>query len=43
MLRDGRRFDHVTIVGGIITEIGGNKDIPFTEDQIAEIHVTHGK
>jgi hypothetical protein len=43
VLRDGRRFDRVMIVGGIITEIAGSKDIPFAEDEIVEIRVTHGK
>jgi hypothetical protein len=41
LLRDGRRFDRVTIVGGMITNIAGNKDIPFQEEEIAEIKVTH--
>jgi hypothetical protein len=42
VLRDGRQFDHVMIVGGIITEIAGSKEIPFAEDQIVEIRVNHG-
>lgn len=42
-LRDGRRFDRVTIVGGMITNIGGNKEIPFREEEIADIKVTHEK
>ena len=42
VLKDGKRFERVTIVGGIITEIAGKKDIPFCEDEIAEILVTHG-
>jgi hypothetical protein len=43
ILRDGRQFRRVMIVGGIITEIDGKKDIPFADDQIADIRVTHGK
>lgn len=43
ILRDGRRFERVMIVGGIVTEIAGKKDIPFADDQIADIRVTHGK
>ena len=43
VLRDGTRFDHVMIVGGVVTEIAGIKEIPFTEAEIVEIHVTHGK
>jgi hypothetical protein len=38
-LKDGRKFERVTIVGGIIADVDGNKEIPFTEDQIADIHV----
>ena len=43
MLRDGRRFPNVTIAGGIVTEVAGHKDIPFRDDEIADIVVTHGK
>jgi hypothetical protein len=42
-LRDGKRFDQVTIVGDIISEINGNKEILFIEDEITDIKVTHGK
>lgn len=42
-LRDGRRYDNATIVGGIIADIAGDKNIPFTEDDIQDIRVTHGK
>ncbi len=43
VLKDGKRFDQVAVVEGRITEMRGRKDIPFTEDQIAEIVVTHDK
>jgi hypothetical protein len=43
LLKDGRRFDQVAVVEGHITEIRGRKDIPFTEDQIAQIVLTHDK
>jgi hypothetical protein len=43
ILRDGRRYPNVTIVGGIITQIAGQAEIPFKEDEIADIQVTHGK
>jgi hypothetical protein len=43
ILKDGVRFDQVAVVEGRITEIRGRKDIPFTEDQIAEIILTHHK
>jgi hypothetical protein len=42
-LKDGRRFDHVLIVEGCITRIKGLERIPFTEDQIGKIVVTHDK
>ena len=42
-LIDGRRFDHVTIVGGYITKIGSSTDIPFDEAEIEKIVVDHGR
>jgi hypothetical protein len=42
-LKDGRRFDHVVIVGGQVTRIGETKEIPFTEEDIDRIVVNHGK
>lgn len=38
-LRDGRRFDRVTIVGGIIADIDGKAEIPFTEEDVVDIRV----
>lgn len=43
MLRDGRHVERVVIVGGTVTEVAGDKVVPFTEDQIVDIRVTHGK
>ena len=43
LLRDGTLIDRVMIVGGIVTEVAGNKDIPFAEDELVEIRVTHVK
>jgi hypothetical protein len=43
ILKSGRKFDQVAVVGGRITEIRRRKDIPFTEDQIAQILLTHDK
>lgn len=43
VLKDGKRFEQVAVVEGRITEIRGRKDIPFIEDEIAEIVVTHDK
>ena len=42
-LHDGRRFDHVTITQGVITQVGGKKEIPFKEEDIADIRVTHSR
>lgn len=42
-LKDGKRFDHVVIVGGFITTIDESNDIPFTEEDIDKIVVNHGK
>ncbi len=43
ILKDGNRFDQVAVVEGRIAQIRGRKDIPFTEDEIAEIVLTHDK
>ena len=43
VLKNGRRFDQVVIVEGLITKIRGRQGIPFTEDEIAEIILTHDK
>jgi hypothetical protein len=43
VLKDGRRFDQVAVVEGRIAKVRGHKDIPFTEDQLAQIIVTHEK
>jgi hypothetical protein len=43
VLKDGHRFDQVAVVDGRITEIRGRTDIPFTDDQIAQVLVTHEK
>jgi len=43
LLKDGRRFDRALIVGGHITKIGDSADIPFGEEEIANIVVNHGK
>ena len=42
-LLDGREFDNVIIVGGIITSVGGSEKIPFTEGEINDIQVTGRK
>jgi len=42
-LKDGRRFDGVAVTGGIIASIDGNKEIPFSDGDIAAITVTHDR
>jgi hypothetical protein len=37
LLKDGRRFERVMIVGGMITSINGNPDVPFAESEIEDI------
>ena len=43
ILKDGRQFHQVVIVEGNITRIKGMKDIPFSEEEIEDIVVTHDK
>ena len=43
VLKDGSRFDQAVVIEGQITEIRGYDDVPFCEDQIAEIILTHEK
>ena len=43
ILKDGQRFDQVVIVDGNITQIRGIEGIPFSEEQIEQIIVTHDK
>ena len=43
LLRDGTQIENVIIVGGVVTDVAGKKDIPFSEEQIIDIKVTHGK
>lgn len=43
VLKDGKKIDQVAVVEGKITEIRGREDIPFTEDQIDQIILTHDK
>lgn len=43
LLKDGRQFDRVVIVGRNITQIKDVEGIPFTEKEIEKIIVTHDK
>ena len=40
-LKDGRQFAGVTVVGGVINRVEGAQSIPFAEDDIEHIVVTH--
>jgi hypothetical protein len=42
-LNDGRQFDQAMIVSGLLSRIRGLPDVPFSEDDIAEIVATHDK
>lgn len=43
LLKDGRRFDRVVVNSGYITQIKNVAGIPFTEDDIQKMIVTHDK
>ena len=43
ILKDGRRFDQVVAIQGAIAEVRGRDDIPFREEDISELIVTHDK
>jgi hypothetical protein len=43
ILKNGMRYDQVVIESGVITQIRGLKEIPFREEDIAKILVTHEK
>ena len=41
LLKNGRRYERVLVVDGVISSIEGNRTIPFSEDEIENIVVTH--
>ena len=43
ILRDGRHFEQVLIVDGLITQVHGRDEIPFDEAEVAEIVVMKDK
>jgi hypothetical protein len=43
VLNDGRVFEQVVIDSGHLTRIRGIHDVPFKEEDIAEITATHAK
>ena len=42
-LKDGRRIENVTIVGGYVSDLPDSTGRDFCSDDIEEIVVTHGK
>jgi hypothetical protein len=40
-LKDGRKFNQVVIDSGILARIRGLSNVPFAEDDIADISATH--
>jgi hypothetical protein len=42
-LRDGEIFTQAVVESGFVTKVRGYKDIPFKEEDIADIIVTHDK
>jgi len=43
ILKDGREFKQSIHSGGFVTQIKGYVGIPFSEEEIKEIRVTHDK
>jgi len=43
LLKDGRQFNQVVVVEGRITQIRGLTGIPFGEEDIADVILTHDK
>ena len=43
ILNDGRRYDQVIVNGGYVTRVKGYENIPFNEEDISDIVVTHDK
>jgi hypothetical protein len=43
ILKNGKRFDQAIVDSGYITRVRGFAEVPFTEDEIQEIIVTHDK
>lgn len=41
LLEDGRRYDGVVVVNGIISPVAGTDSIPFAEADIESVRVTH--
>lgn len=43
VLGDGRRFDGVTVVAATITSVAGSATVPFSDEDIEQIIVTHDR
>jgi len=43
ILKNGMRYDQAIVESGVITRIQGRTEIPFSEDEISDIVVTHDK
>jgi hypothetical protein len=43
LLRSGRRYEQALIESGVVTRIRGLTEIPFKDEDIADIVVTHDK
>ncbi len=43
ILNDGRKFDQAVVSGGYISKLRNVDEIPFSENDIADIIVTHDK
>jgi len=43
LLKSGKRFDQVAVIGGEIAEVRGLPDVPFAEEDIAQLILTHDK
>jgi hypothetical protein len=43
VLKDGRRFDRVCVAWDTIAAIAGLTDVPFSDDDIADLIVTHDR
>jgi hypothetical protein len=42
-LADGRTFDDVTVVEGLVADVPGYTKIPFSEAEIVDLVVTHAR
>ena len=40
-LKDGRRFDDLRVVGGVVTKVGHAGEVPFRDDEIQQMVCTH--